>query len=80
MSPVRIRNWPAVKISFIVDPTSQIVKRLATSEKQNCGTVVADSDPIGQRQCDGAEQIGVDVEQQDDNADIRSPSSSCSRI
>jgi hypothetical protein len=47
------------------------VKSLATSEQQDRRHRGSHGDPIGQRQGDYTEQVGVNVEQQDHEADIR---------
>ena len=54
-----------------VDPPRQRVQFLAAGEQQDHGDRGADRDPVRQRERHRAEEIGVDVEQGNDQPDIR---------
>lgn len=63
--PERIRNSPAIALP------RQRVQLLAAGEQQNHGDRGADRDPVRQSERHRAEEIGVDVEQGNDQSDIR---------
>ncbi len=66
-----MRNCPRVTISRISTLPCQRMQPLSSSQQQDGSDSGPDRDPVGQRERECAEDIGVEVENEHDNSDSR---------